>query len=590
MSASASSTTTQVAQSKLPRLRLFGAIKGLSGADWSREILAGVTLAALMIPLNIGYAQVAGLPASVGLYAAIIPMLVFPLFCTSRHLVASPDAPVAALIGTLLGGIAAASDPAYVQLAYAQALVTAIIFVLIWFFRLGFLANFLSRAVLIGFISGLGIEVFTSQLKKIMGISVEADGYFRELWEIITSIPQANWYAVGLGVGTIIIIRLLKRYAPKLPGALIALLLMTAMVAIFNLDEKGVSVLGSMPSGLPSLTIPQIPLADYAALIPGALAICGITMAEGLLVARSYAQKYGEKIDPDQEMFAFGMTNLASGLSGGFFVGSSASRTAAMDAQGTRSQIPTMVAGVVVALVMLFLSGFLALLPNPVLGGIVANAVLALIEVGELQELFRVRRSEFWIAIICLLSVLVLGALPAVIIAFVLSTIDLVRRVADPPQVLLQALPDGTTDVTELTSDQAVTHGGLVVFRFGAPLYFANANVFQGQVEHLVNSASEPVQWFVLDAEAIDDIDTTGSDTLEHVIEFLRRKNIIFAMSRAHHPIPELLKTYELMEKIGEDRLYRTNRQAADAFYRETGVPPVSPTPPLTTGGLQPTT
>lgn len=587
MSVSASSTTTKAASTKLPRLSLFGAIKGIKGADLSREILAGVTLAALMIPLNIGYAQVAGLPASVGLYAAIIPMLVFPLFATSRHLVASPDAPVAALIGTLLGALAATSDPKYVELAYAQALVTAILFVLIWFFRLGFLANFLSRAVLIGFISGLGIEVFTSQLKKIMGISVEADGYFRELWEIITSIPQSNWYAVGLGVGTIIIIRLLKRYAPKLPGALIALLLMTAVVAIFNLDEKGVSVLGPVPSGLPSLTIPKVAFSDYVALLPGALALCGITMAEGLLVARSYAQKYGERIDPDQEMFAFGMTNLAAGLFGGFFVGSSASRTAAMDAQGTRSQLPTMVAGVVVALVMLFLSGFLALLPNPVLGGIVANAVLALIEVGELQELFRVRRSEFWIAVICLLSVLVFGALQAVVIAFVLSTIDVVRRVANPPQVVLETIPDEPSDVADLASDQAVTRHGLIIYRFGAPLYFANANALQGQVEALVNEASEPVRWFVLDAEAIDDIDTTGSDTLAHVIEFLHRKNITFAMARVHHPIPELLKTYELMEKIGEERIYKTNRRAADAFYRETGTQ-MPNNPPLSAAGLQP--
>jgi SulP family sulfate permease len=310
-------------------------------------------------------------------------------------------------------------------------------------------------------------------------------------------------------------------------------------------------------------------------------------MAEGLLVARSYAQKYGEKLDPDQEMFAFGMANLATGLTGGFFVGSSASRTAAMDSQGARSQIPTMAAGVVVALVVLFLSGLLELLPNPVLAGIVANAVLALIEVDELQELFRVRRSEFWIAIVCLLSVLVLGALPAVIIAFVLSTIDVVRRVANPPHVVLQTVPDDPGDTTELTSDQAISRHGLILFRFGAPLYFANANALQAQVEELVNEAKEPVRWFVLDAEAIDDIDTTGSDTLSHVIDFLQKKKITFAMARAHHPVPELLKTYELMEKIGEERLYKTNRSAAEAFYREIGTPPIASQPPLDTAGLQ---
>lgn len=570
MSASSLSTPSSETPSRIPRLQLFAGIKGVKGADLSREIIAGVTLAALMIPLNIGYAQVAGLPAAVGLYAAIVPMIVFPLFCTSRHLVASPDAPVAALLGTLLGSLAAASDPRYVQLAYAQCLVCAIIFVLIWFFRLGFLANFLSRAVLIGFISGLGIEVFTSQLKKIMGISVEADGYFRELWVIITSIPDTNWYALALGVGTIVIIRLLKRYYPKVPGALTALILMTIIVSLFHLDQKGVKVLGPVPSGLPKLTLPQIGLSDYFSLIPGAIALCAITMAEGLLIARSYGQKYEEKIDGNQEMFAFGMANLASGLTGGFFVGSSASRTAAMDAQGSRSEIPTIAAGVVVAAVMLFLSGLLALLPDAVLGGIVANAVLALIEVKELQELYRVRRSEFWIAIVCLLSVLVLGALQAVIIAFILSTIDVVRRVAKPNQAVLQARPDEPALIANLSIDHAVTDPGLIIYRFDAPIYFANATTFSDEIERLVDGAENPVKWFVLDCEAINDVDTTGAEALEHVIEFLKKKNITFALARLHPPVPDLLNTYELMDKIGEDHLFETNRHAAGAFYRDT--------------------
>jgi MFS superfamily sulfate permease-like transporter len=287
-------------------------------------------------------------------------------------------------------------------------------------------------------------------------------------------------------------------------------------------------------------------------------------------------------------MFAFGLTNLAAGLTGGFFVGSSASRTAAMDSQGARSQIPTIVAGVVVALVMLFFASLLALLPNPVLGGIVANAVLALIEVGELQELYRVRRSEFWIAAVCLLSVLVFGALQAVIIAFVLSTIDVVRRVANPPQAVLQPIPDNPADIAEMTSDQAITRHGLILFRFGAPLYFANATALEAQVEKMVADASEPVKWFVLDAEAIDDIDTTGADALSHIIESLHKQNIVFAMTRVHAPVPELLKTYELLEKIGEDRIYRTNRRATDAFYQEMATTPPAPTLPEDTAGLQP--
>lgn len=545
----------------------FLALRGVRALP--QEILAGVTLAALMIPLNIGYAQVAGLPPVVGLYAAILPMIAFALFSTSRNLVASPDAPIAALIGGLLAALIAPDDALYVQYAFGLALLCAVIFFLFWLFKLGFLANFLSRAVLIGFITGLGIEVFTSQLKKIMGVSIEAEGYIAEVVELIRSIPEANLYSVAIGVGSIVLIRLLKRYAPKLPGALIALIVMTAIVALFNLDERGVSVLGPVPSGLPTIALPQVPLADYLKLLPGALAICGVTLAEGLLIARKYAQKYGDKIDPDQEMFAFGMANAAAGLSGAFVIGSSASRTAAMDGAGVRSQWPSLVAAGVVAIVLLFFSDLLALLPNAALGGIVANAVLSLIEVGELRELNRMRRSEFWIAIVALASVLLLGALPAVVIAFLLSTIELVRRAATPKTAVLTQGAEGRF----VSGDASVTQTepGLAVYRFGGPLYFANANLFLEQVKHLAEAAQPPLSWFVLNAESINDIDTTGAEALEQAIDVLRARGIVFAIARAHQPVPELLERYELMDKISA--IYATDRDAVAAFCDSASAP-----------------
>lgn len=554
-------------RSWLPPLRPFTAIRGVSGSGLTRDILAGVTLAALMIPLNIGYAQVAGLPASVGLYSAIVPMFIFPLLATSRHMVASPDAPVAALIGTLLATeLALDPNTNVVQLALAQAIVAGGIFFLFWFFRLGFLANFLSRAVLIGFISGLGIEVLISQIKKIMGVSIEAEGFFAEIWQIFVSIPSSNWYAVALGVGTIIVVRLLKRFAPQVPGALIALILFTIVVAAFNLSAQGVSVLGAenVPSGLPRLTFPQLAIGDWLALIPGAIALCAVTMAEGLLIARNYAQKHGEKIDPDQELFAFGATNLASGVTGGFFIGSSASRTAAMDSQGTRTQIPTLVAGVVVALAVLFLSGFLAVLPNPVLAGIVANAVLKLIEIGELKELYRQRKDEFWIAMVALATVLLVGALFAVIVAFLLSTILVVARAAYPKTSVLAPAEDGDLYIGR---GDSLTAGeeDFLVYRFGGALYFANANVFAEQTRALVTGAHKP-QWFVLDAEAIEDIDTTGADALRSLLDTLENQGTTFAITRATAPVPELLHTYELMERIGEEHIFRTNRDAEKAW------------------------
>ena len=563
-------------------IQLFQGLRGVRQADLPTEILAGVTLAALMIPLNIGYAQVAGLPATVGLYSAILPMVAFAIFCTSRQVVASPDAAIAALLGSTLVGLAAPDDPRYIQLAYAVALLCAIIFFLFSFFKLGFLANFLSKAVLAGFITGLGIEVLTSQVKKIMGISVEVDewfwfeGWFREVFQIISKVGEANLYTVAIGVGSIVIIRLLKRFAPRIPGALVALVMMTVLVAALQLEQKGVKVLGQIPAGLPTLTIPQVTLGDFGKLLPAALALCGITLAEGLLLGRSYAQKRGYSIDSDQEMFAFGASNLASGLTGGFAVGSSASRTAAMDSNGSRSQIPSLVGAIVVALVLLFFTNQLAMLPNAALAGIVANAVLGLIEVDELKQLYRLRRSEFWIAIACLLSVLVLGPLKAVAIAFLLSMIDLLARASKPPTAVLAGVPGKDRFVTATRYPEAAPTPGLLIYRFSAPLIFANAEFFKEQIADLVETTTPPVQWFVLDAEAITDIDVTGAEALEQAIESLEHHRVAFAMTRVSQPVQQLLSTYALMpHPIGREDIYDTNRQVTQAFLQRPLAPEV---------------
>ncbi len=561
----------------LPGIKILTALRGVSPAALPNQIVAGITLAALMIPLNIGYAQVAGLPPIVGLYTSIVPMLMWGIFATSRNLVAGPDAPVAALIGSLLATFAATTDPRYIELAYAQAIVTGVVFFIAWFFQLGFLANFLSKAVLVGFISGLGIEVLTSQISKIMGIHTESERWLAEVFELIRRIPEANWYSVAIGVGAIILIRLMKRYTPQIPGALVALILATAAVAVFGLDQKGVSVLGSIPAGLPTLHLPQVGLVDYIKLFPGALALAGVTMAEGLLVARKYAQKYNDQIDSNQELFAFGAANIASGLTAGFMVGSSASRTAAMDSSGMRSQIPAIVGAIVVAIVLLFLTGLLALVPNAVLGGIVANAVVSLIEIDEQRELWKFRRAEFWIAMVCLASVLAFGALEAVIIAFLLSTILVVGRASNPPSSVLSALPDGKGYASNSDLTHPMAMPGLVLFRFGSELFFANANAFQDRVKQIVESSAGKLKWFVLDAEGITDIDTTGRETLEQTIEYLGKKNITFAMSRLHQPLPALLERYELADKIGQAHFYPTNRDAAEAYSRATGEPLPAP-------------
>jgi SulP family sulfate permease len=578
--------------------RPFAGLRGVTLADMPREVSAGITLAALMIPLNIGYAQVAGLPPVTGLYAAIIPLAVFALLASSRHLVTSPDASMAGLVGAALVAFAAPGDPMRLQYALALAVVCGLLFLVFWVFRLAFLANFLSRAVMAGFITGLGLEVFTNQVRKIlaaphaaeaasgvlavaerlkdaMATSVNTEGYFVEIIALVHSIPRANLYSVAIGVSAFLIVRLMKRYAPRIPGALVALVLLTAAVGVFNLADKGVGVLGAIPSGAPSLTLPSIPWADYLRLLPSALAIVAILLCEGLLVVRSYSSKYGYKADGDQMLFAWGTANLAAGFTGSLLTGNSPSRSAAMDASGSRSQLPSLVAAVTIAIVLLFFSDMLAFLPNAALAGIVANAVLSLIEVHEFRELWRMRRSEFWIAFVCLVSVLALGPLRAVAIAFLLSTIDVIRRASKPDTAALVEAPDGSHFVP-LQTGQASSSQGLVVYRFGAPLYFANATRFLDDVERLVTQAPPPARWFVLDAEAMVDIDTTGAAVLRQAMALLAKRKITFAVSRADRAFRSWLEQYELMELVEPDRFYPTNRHAAAAFRRE-AVNPAAP-------------
>jgi len=571
---------------------VFEGLRGMTWANLPSEISAGITLAALIIPLNIGYAQVAGLPPVFGLYAGIIPLAIFALFTSSPHLVGSPDAPISAILGAVLIGFAPIGDPLRVQYALALALLCGLLFFVFWLFRLAFFANFLSRAVLAGFITGLGIEVLTNQVRRILGAahsidgsglaaiaeqlhgamatSVDTTGYFVELIALFESIPHANLYSVAIGVGAFVIVRLMKGYAPKAPAALIALILTTVIVAVFGLDQKGVKVLGAMPSGLPSLTLPNVPLAGYLRLFPGAMAVVGITLCEALLLARSCGRKHNTKADGNQVLFAYGMASVASGFTGSLVSGPSASRTAAMDAAGSRTQLSSLVAAATVALVMVFFTDQLAYLPTAALAGVVASSVLNLIEVGELREFWHMRRSEFWVAVVCLLSVLVFGPLQAVMIAFLMATLDLLRRASRPGAWVLQEAPDGSHFVPEET-DPAPETSGIVIYRFGAPLYFANAAFFEEEVEKLVARADSPVKWFVLDTEAMVDIDTSGAESLHQVLTSLAKQGVTVALSRVNQSTATLLSRYHLLELIGADRLYPTNRHAITAFRKETG-------------------
>jgi high affinity sulfate transporter 1 len=550
-----------------------------------------LTLAALVVPLNIGYAQIAGLPAALGLYAGIVPLIVFALFTSSKNVVGGPGPATAALVAAALVGTAAPGDPQRVQYAFALALMCGALFVLAWLFRLGHLQNFLSQAVMIGFVSGLGIQVFTSQLRKILGVRVDMDqqyeelaeqlhsalgmtldtqGYLLDVWGLIQQIPHTNYYALAVGLGSLVLVRLMKRFLPKVPGALVVLVLMTVIVAVLHLDERGLRVLGDLPSGLPALTLPAIGFSDYVKLLPGAFAIVAITLCEGLLLVGGYARKYGDKPDRDQVLFAYGLANAASGFTGSMVTGNSVSRSAAMDSSGSRSQLPSLVAAGAVAVIMAFFTDVLALLPKAALAGIVANAVLSLIDFKGLKTLYRTRRSEFWIAAVCLLSVLVFGPLRAVAIAFLMSLIDVISRSSHPHTTILRLTPEGDFVIPSEAGDWNDA-SGLVVYRFSAPLFFANANAFLNEIEALVSDTDRSVDQLVLDSGAILDLDTSGAEALKQAISILEAQGVALALSRVQRPFAARLENYGLIDEIGEGRIYATNREAAAAFRKERG-------------------
>ncbi len=537
------------------------------------EALAGITLVALAVPMNIGYASVAGLPATVGIYASIVPLLVFAVSTGSRRLVVGPDATIAALLAAAIGPVVA-TGVAATEAAIAAALLTGLLLLLGWTIGLGRLVRFLSHAVLIGFIAGLAVEILTSQIRRMMAVEIEAEGWILEVAALAAAAPRASAASVLVGVMTIALVRLLRRFAPRLPGALIALTIVGAAVAW--LEPHDVELLGPVPSGLPPLTAPVLPLDAWLALLPVALAITVLTVAEGVLISEGAARRHGEELEPNGEVFAYGLANAAAAFTGGMPIGASASRTAALEQTGARTQVPMIVAAVVAAVAAIALTGVIAAIPMAALGGIVANAVVGLVNVPAFRHLARVRRSEFVIALGCALGVLVLGPLPGLAVAAIASSVDVVRRAAELPWAELEAAPGDSTTGRFTRSGDRPGPDGLRVIRPEGPLFFANAATVR---EALRDSAQDPaVRWLVLDLEAVADIDPTAAEALAEGIGQLDATDTVLALSRVRDPIAQLLTRYGLLEEVDEDRVFATNRAAA-AAYRGTAGPAADPRP-----------
>lgn len=527
----------------------------------SKQLFAGITLAALALPLNIGYAQAAGLPASVGISASILPLLVYALTSGSRQLVTGPDAAIAALLVAVLPGVAASSGSDAAELALAVALLTGAILVLLWALRAGSFVRFISKSVLVGFLAGLGIDILTSQVEKILNIHVDTGGWLTDVVEIVKHIPDASLASVAVGVCTIVIVRLCGRFLPFLPGPLLALVVVGGVVAATN--PGGVALLGDVPSGLPPLSVPTIGLGAWADLAGTALAIAVLTIAEGLLVAGASARRHRDEFAANAELFPFGVANIAAGFTSGMPIGASVSRTTALESAGMRSQLPAAAAAGLIALVAVFFTGVVAHIPSAALGGLVANAGVAIIDVAALREFARVRHSELLIALGCTTGVLVLGPIGGLALAALASALDVVRRVATSAWATLQPPPDAW-DRARFTADTGAAPSGIVFIRLSGPLFFANADVLREQVEAAGDRPD--TEWVVLDLESVTDVDPTASEALRDSLALLGGTGKILALTRVSAPVRHLLDHYRLLSAIGADRCYRSNRDALAAY------------------------
>ncbi|MCD2441073.1 SulP family inorganic anion transporter [Agromyces sp. SYSU K20354] len=543
-------------------------LAGLTRKNLVRELTAGVTLLAIAIPLNIGYAQIAGLPPTAGLYALIVPTVVYALVVSSRQLVASPDAAAAALVASSIGGLAAAGSADYATLAMAQAIICGIMFVLLSVLKLGFIANFLSKPILVGFVGGLALDILVSQIAKMLGVKIDSGGEFVDkVVGLVTGLGTTNLVSLVISVVSVAILLGGRRLLPVVPWALVVLVLSTIAVMIADLDAAGVDVLGEVPAGPPALTWPVLDWSMWLVLIPSAMALTLVTTAEGLLVSRSYGEKRGYPTSPNRDLLAFGLGNIAAGASASFAVGSSTSRTAAMDQSGSRTQLPSLVLAAGTLLLLLFGTALLADIPSPAIGAIVGVAILPLLGIREFATLWRQDRFEFVVGAACFLVTLFIGAIPGILVAFVLALINLAKRAANPAIDVLEAGGEPTDSLLGRAPSGAVTAPGVVVVRLAAPLFFANSTVFSDAVKRAVRGADAaghgPVRHVVVDMEAVTDVDVTGAETFEALLAWLDGKGADLGFSRVR---PDARTRLTELGLLGDRPVYETNRAAIAAL------------------------
>ncbi|MFD8141524.1 SulP family inorganic anion transporter [Streptomyces sp. NPDC059708] len=536
---------------------------------WLRgDLLAGITVAAYLVPQVMAYAGVAGLPPVTGLWAVLPAMLLYGLTGSSRLLSVGPESTTALMTAVAVGPLAAGDPARYAALAAASALIVGVLCLLARAVRLGFLADLLSRPVLVGYLAGVAFIMVVDQLPRLTGIRRGGSGFFPELLAFFRHLGGIHWPTAFLSAACLVLLFTLPRLWRTLPGPLLVLVLATAAVAVFALDDDhGVDVIGAVPTGLPGFALPRP--SDLTGLVLPALGILLVGYTDVVLTARAFARHDDpHPLDANRELLALGAANLAAGCFHGFPVSSSASRTSLAESAGARTQVYSLVCAVCVAAVLLFLGPLLSHTPAAALGAIVVYAAVRLVEVGQFRRLAAFRRRELLLALGCTLGVLALGILHGVLVAVALSVTELLARVARPHDAVEGMVPGlaGMHDIDDYPT--AHTIPGLLIYRYDSPLFFANAEDFHRRALAAVNAQPDPVHWFVLNTEANVEVDITALDAVEALRAELAERNIVFALARVKHDLRKPLDAYGLTAAVGPDRIYPTLPTAVAAYRR----------------------
>lgn len=562
---------TGLAGLSVPGLDIMRAYKR---AWWPKDILAGLVLTAVLVPVGMGYAEAAGLPAITGLYATITPLLIYAVLGPSRILVLGPDSSLAAIIAATVVPLAAGDQSRAVELAGGLAIIAGSLGIAFGLLHLGLLTDLLSTPIRIGYLNGIALTVIVSQLPKLFGFSTDADGLVPEAIAFAQGVANGDAHALTLGVGIaalaiMVVARLIDRAAV---GIVLATVATTVVTAVAGLAAAGVDVVGAMPQGLPRLAIPAVGFGDLTAMLAGGFAIAVVSLADTSVLSRTFAARTGDRVDQNQELVALGAANIGGAFTSGFPVSASASRTPVAEAAGGKTQMTGVVAAVAIIALLLVAPGITSNLPQATLGAVVIVAATSLVDLAGTLRLIRLRPTEAGLSIISFAGVAFVGVIAGIFAAVVIALAAFFWRAWRPHSAILGRVEEmkGYHDITRYPDARRLD--GLVLFRWDAPLFFANAEAFREAVERAVDTAPTATRWVVVAAEPITDIDTTAADILDELLGDLRRSGIELRFAEMKDPVKDWLSRYGLLQKIGDDSFYPTVGTAVDAYVAASGI------------------